>query len=159
MSTSCKYTFLLIHTDSLSTHVAVQNISQEPIWYEDDSQWFHFYLFFSCHIWCPPPPPPPRKLELSPWQQSDISANCKHNLSSRGAGMVHKPPNPPPANPSSMNPFGKWILTSAHWPSQMLWNCWWSLCKRHTDRIFMWRSGSTLLQRDETTFTDVNNPF
>lgn len=38
MSTSCKYTFLLIHTDSLSTHVAVQNISQEPIWYEDDSQ-------------------------------------------------------------------------------------------------------------------------
>lgn len=58
MSTSCKYTFLLIHTDSLSTHVAVQNISQEPIWYEDDSQWFHFYLFFSCHIWCPHPPHP-----------------------------------------------------------------------------------------------------
>lgn len=156
MSTSCKYTFLLIHTDSLSTHVAVQNISQEPIWYEDDSQWFHFYLFFSCHIWCPPPHPASLSCLLGNKVISLPTANTI--WAPEGPAWSTNPP-PPPANPSSMNPFGKWILTSAHWPSQMLWNCWWSLCKRHTDRIFMWRSGSTLLQRDETTFTDVNNPF
>lgn len=156
MSTSCKYTFLLIHTDSLSTHVAVQNISQEPIWYEDDSQWFHFYLFFSCHIWCPPPTPQAWAVSLATkWYLCQLQTQSELQRGRHGPQTPH----PPPANPSSMNPFGKWILTSAHWPSQMLWNCWWSLCKRHTDRIFMWRSGSTLLQRDETTFTDVNNPF
>lgn len=92
MSTSCKYTFLLIHTDSLSTHVAVQNISQEPIWYEDDSQWFHFYLFFSCHIWCPPPTPQAWAVSLATkWYLCQLQTQSELQRGRHGPQTPHPP--------------------------------------------------------------------
>lgn len=105
-------------------------------------------ICFSCHLRCPPRKPRSRLY-------GDGSTKLRRVLtqSELRSGPARSTP---PTNQSLMNPFNEWILATSHWQSHTPWG---SLRKGNADRIFMWRSGSILLHGDETTFTDVNNPF